>query len=205
MTRSLSNETFSEHRYYNGGFKPGPNKNMKSTTQNSTKNKPFTYFAYGITAEANKRSNICQKSYNIWDSPLDGLYVNLSSHKPDLNNIEHNNSNKFDSSNLINDKCNNCNSLSNSSNSLSEKSNTSSGESNSSFYNSSDGSGDDSNVNIRSEKKLGLAPSFFSNGCICGHNIEYRGTVCDIKTRKHIRNGVTIRPKNPPISVFLNK
>lgn len=55
-------------------------------------------------------------------------------------------------------------------------------------------------------KCVNLAPSLFLNGCICGHNIEFRDAVYETRKRKPMRvTGVTIRPKVAPIAAKLRK
>lgn len=53
------------------------------------------------------------------------------------------------------------------------------------------------------DRKLDLLPSCFENGCICGHNIEFRDLVETQKRKNTRRPGVTIRPKTPPIAIKL--
>ena len=46
-------------------------------------------------------------------------------------------------------------------------------------------------------KRVRLPPSYFCNGCICGHNVEFRDM---LQPRGRIRNyGVTVRPRTIPI------
>lgn len=53
-------------------------------------------------------------------------------------------------------------------------------------------------------KRLDLAPSCFLNGCVCGHHFEFRDMAYESRRRRNPRsNGVTIRPKTPPISAKL--
>lgn len=58
----------------------------------------------------------------------------------------------------------------------------------------------------RSKKRLNLAPSCFTNGCVCGHHIEFRDVIVDQRKRRNTRcPGVTIRPKAPFISIKLKE
>jgi len=55
-------------------------------------------------------------------------------------------------------------------------------------------------------RRLELAPSCFLNGCICGHDIEFRDMVYDTRKRRNTRcQGVTIKPKTQPVSVSLRR
>ena len=61
-------------------------------------------------------------------------------------------------------------------------------------------------VPIHKHKRLNIGPSCFHNGCICGHNIEYRDMVYETRKHRNIKVlGVTIRPKTPAINVRLRK
>ena len=54
---------------------------------------------------------------------------------------------------------------------------------------------------ISSHKRLNLTPSCFINGCVCGHNFEFRDMVHENRSRRLIHGcGITIRPKVPPIN-----
>lgn len=58
--------------------------------------------------------------------------------------------------------------------------------------------------NIVTFKRLNLTPSGFTNGCICGHHVEFRDMVYETRKRRNTRcPGVTIRPKTPPIIIKL--
>lgn len=53
-------------------------------------------------------------------------------------------------------------------------------------------------------KRLKLAPSCFTHGCVCGHNFEFRDMACESRKHKPNRHsGVTIKPKIPPITAGL--
>ena len=53
-------------------------------------------------------------------------------------------------------------------------------------------------------KHLSLAPSCFVNGCICGHDFEFRDMAYEPRKRRYPKSsGVTIRPKINPISAKL--
>jgi hypothetical protein len=55
-------------------------------------------------------------------------------------------------------------------------------------------------------RRLNLTPSCFLNGCICGHKFEFRDMAYESRKRRNIRsNGVTIRPKTPPINAKLRR
>jgi hypothetical protein len=59
------------------------------------------------------------------------------------------------------------------------------------------------NANTRViHKRLLLAPSCFTEGCICGHNFEFRDMVCASRKRTRCQ-GITIIPKTRPISAKL--
>jgi hypothetical protein len=52
-----------------------------------------------------------------------------------------------------------------------------------------------------SHKRLNLSPSFFVNGCFCGHNFGHRDIGYNNKKRHVVKcSGVTIKPKIPPIT-----
>jgi hypothetical protein len=52
--------------------------------------------------------------------------------------------------------------------------------------------------------RMNLTPSGFTNGCVCGHHVEFRDFFCDVRKRRNTRcPGVTIRPKTLPIMVKL--
>jgi hypothetical protein len=53
-------------------------------------------------------------------------------------------------------------------------------------------------------RHLEMSPSYFLNGCVCGHNFEFRDMVYESRKRKYPKSlGVTIRPKTIPISAKL--
>lgn len=53
-------------------------------------------------------------------------------------------------------------------------------------------------------RRLDLSPSRFSHGCVCGHNVEIRDVIYDLRNRRNTRcPGITIRPKTPPIAISL--
>jgi hypothetical protein len=57
---------------------------------------------------------------------------------------------------------------------------------------------------LSSHKRLMLSPSCFLNGCVCGHNFDFRDMAYESRKRKPAPSGgVTIRPKIPPISAKL--
>lgn len=60
------------------------------------------------------------------------------------------------------------------------------------------------NTEISTHKYLTLAPSCFINGCICGHDLEFRDMAYESRKRRHPKSsGVTIRPKTSPLSIKL--
>lgn len=76
----------------------------------------------------------------------------------------------------------------------------------------SDSSGSEENCNISIPimepimpyKQVRLPPSCFINGCICGHNFEFRDMAYEIKKRRNTRcPGITIKPKVPAITAKL--
>ncbi len=54
------------------------------------------------------------------------------------------------------------------------------------------------------QKQLKLSPSCILKGCVCGHQVIYRDMVYESR-KKRISQGVTIRPKIPPIKVKLKQ
>ena len=57
---------------------------------------------------------------------------------------------------------------------------------------------------IYKHKRLQLAASTFSAGCICGHEVEHRDIVYETRKRRNGKSmGVTIRPKTPALSITL--
>ena len=59
---------------------------------------------------------------------------------------------------------------------------------------------------LRRQKRLNVAPSCFTHGCVCGHNIEFRDMAYETRKRRIVRSsGVTIKPKIEPISVGLKQ
>lgn len=53
-------------------------------------------------------------------------------------------------------------------------------------------------------KQLNIGPSSFASGCTCGHLCEFREVLYELKKKKYYRpQGVTIRPKVPPIAIKL--
>ena len=171
----------------------------------------FTYFAYGISMRPDD-PKVEIPRYNIWDSPIEWsrsmiqnnprpLYVDVSSRPSVLVVDQDIKSNHLSNSSLTSD----------SSTSESSSPDSSISESNGSDPDSSDDSGGDCREYqipcmeiIKPYRSLELTPSYFASGCICGHNIEYRGMFCDERKRKHVQNRITIHPKTPPITVILN-
>lgn len=58
--------------------------------------------------------------------------------------------------------------------------------------------------NITPYKRLDLPATCFPNGCICGHQFEYRDVFYDTRKRRNLRApGITIRPQVAPVPVSL--
>lgn len=58
--------------------------------------------------------------------------------------------------------------------------------------------------NITPYKRVGLPATCFVNGCICGHQFEYRDVFYDSRKRRHIRSpGITIKVQSTPVPVSL--
>lgn len=58
-------------------------------------------------------------------------------------------------------------------------------------------------INFR--KRLRLTPSYFINGCVCGHELEFRDMAAYGGRKQHKCPGITIRPKTPPIAARLRR
>lgn len=58
---------------------------------------------------------------------------------------------------------------------------------------------------IAPHRRLNLPPSCFPNGCICGHQFEYRDAVYIHRRRNTRVTGLTIRPKVVPIAAKLRR
>lgn len=59
---------------------------------------------------------------------------------------------------------------------------------------------------ILPHKRLNLAPSCFTHGCVCGHGFEFRDMAYESRKRRNNRApGVTIRPKVAPIAAKLRR
>jgi hypothetical protein len=76
----------------------------------------------------------------------------------------------------------------------------------------SDDSGSDENYEILlpsmeliiPHKRVRLTPSCFINGCVCGHQFEFRDMAYENRKRRNTRcPGITIKPKTSPIAAKL--